>query len=116
MSRLVYVVWGGPAVFAFSFLKGYRDSPVPSEGAATAYAVLTFAAGALALVVPMPSVRMWAFVNLALCFACAWAIRDNAVHHSGYSGYGALIVVPLAVITFLSILGTAVYAQVRVLR
>jgi hypothetical protein len=100
-------LFAAPLVFLPAFAVGYRDHVHLVRAAVCA--ILVVAAAASGFAVPSLPVRIWAGVDVALALFCALGVIDNVVKHNSYSGYGAIILVPLAIVETASLVARAIY-------
>jgi hypothetical protein len=100
-------LFAAPLVFWPAFSVGYGDHV--HLVLAAVCALLMVAAAASGFAVRSLPVRTWAGVDAALALFCALGVLDNVVNHNEYSGYGAIILVPLAVVETASLVVRAIY-------
>jgi hypothetical protein len=107
-----FALLAAPFVFGFAFVRGYllQDS---SRGAPliAVLAVVAVASAAAPLMIATPRMRVWGAINLCGALVCAYGMLDNVFHHSSYSGYGALLLAPVAALCALSMLVCAALAS-----
>jgi hypothetical protein len=114
MTRAMLLVfhWSAPAVFAVSFLMGYRDSP-PRIAIAIACSALALISGIPPFLVPSTGIRTAAGVTSLLVAFCAAGIMDNVLKHNSYSGYGAMFLIPMAAVVLLAQITLAIVVSAR---
>ena len=103
-----WLLWAAPFAFGYAFFAGYLDdSRHPGAAAVIAFILVALAAGGAGFAPLAASHRIWATANLLAAAICAWGMWDNAFHHNSYSGFGALLLAPVAAAAALSMLALA---------
>lgn len=109
--------WLPVLAFPVAFFLGYRDSPRPGEAEAVVWSLVLVAVAAAAWFGTGGVVlRVFVVLNSLGAGFCAMGILDNVFNHNSYSGYGALVLLPLAALCWLAMFGTAIGGTVRALR
>ena len=110
---LLALLWTAPAAFALSFIKAYLLGSRCSPVAVWIALALALASGVPPLLVRSLGIRIAGGMTILLIVYCAAGMSDSALNHNSYTGYGAVIFVPLAVLVILAQVVLALVVSLR---